>query len=386
MAAVTGAVIGGLSLANSVSQQRKAGKSVGGFTPTNFSSPGLSGTFANGRFSVTRSGATTEALRRAEAGFAERAEAATSAASGFAALRPRLQGLSASVSDFTAQGVQSLRSLAEQMAEVRGGLPGIAGELSGLRGNVAGLRGGVSGLRGELTALRGEVRPGFGRLTESRIAGLRDQQRRSVGNLREELSRRRVAGSSFATREISALESEFGRQEDFIRAESFLQELGATAALVGQEAGLFGQEAGLIDQEAGLLDQQTGLAALSAEMIAQEAGFVGDAAELNRMGTQMIADFLSAEGGLIAQEFAARADAARSSIEFALTTLDQLNLESNLAASIANASSQQISANLSAQAQARQASAQFGLEFADWVIGLGQTLDTGTSTASTGEG
>lgn len=347
---------------------RRSERVLENFRPAGFSSAGLRGQFSNNGFSVSRTGATDTALSGARTGFAERRDAATSAASGFAALRPRIQALSENVSDFTGRGVQSLRSLAKELSGVRGEVPGIRGEVSGLRGNVADIRGGISGLRGEVEALRGEVRPGFGRLTESRVSGLRDQQRRSVGNLREELSRRRVAGSSFAAREVSALESEFRREEDLVRAESFLQELNSTMDLIGQEAGLFGAESGLVDQESGLLAQETGLVGLSADLIAREAGFVGEEAELQQIGTQMMADFLSAEGGAIAQEFAARADAATATVESALTILDQLNLESSLAAQLANSSSQQISTNLQAQAQARAHSANLGLDFLDFLF------------------
>ena len=104
------------------------------------------------------------------------------------------------------------------------------------------------------------------------------------------------------------------------------------------------------------------------EMIARQAGFEGDATQLQQIGTQMIAEFLNAEGGLVAQEFAANADAAMASVESALQVLNQLNLESNLAATLANSSSQQVASNLQAQAQARANSASLGLDFLDFLF------------------
>lgn len=277
---------------------RRAERVLESFRPAGFSSAGLTGRFADNTFSVTRGSEASSALSGLASGFRERAAAGTAAAGQFARLRPGFSSLQDIVRGTTAEGVSAL-----------------------------------GGLRGELSALRGEIRPGFGRLTESRIAGLRDQQRRSVGNLREELSRRRVMGSSFAAREVAALEAEFARQEDMIRAESFLTELG-----------------------------------MSAELIAQEAGLIGSQTEMQQQGAQLIADFLTAEGGLVAQEFAARADAANASVESALRLLEQLNFETGLAAQLANAASAQTQANLQAQAQARQFSANLGMDFLEFLF------------------
>jgi hypothetical protein len=93
---------------------------------------------------------------------------------------------------------------------------------------------GVEARRG-FSRLRGQVRPGFGRLTQSRVEAIRGAGERTVGNLREELSRRRVAGSSFAQREIASTEAEFGRLEEQSRAEALIQEIGLTGQLIGQE-------------------------------------------------------------------------------------------------------------------------------------------------------
>ena len=87
------------------------------------------------------------------------------------------------------------------------------------------LRGGFEGLAGEIRGLRGDVKPGFGRLTRSRVEAIRAAGSRTVGNLREELGKRRVLGSTFASREIASTEAEFGRLEEGARAEAFLQEL-----------------------------------------------------------------------------------------------------------------------------------------------------------------
>ena len=120
------------------------------------------------------------------------------------------------------------------------------------------IRSGFDDLSGEIAGLRPDVRPGFGRLTRSRIEGVRNVASRTVGNLREELGRRRVLGSTFASREIASTEAEFGRQEDEIRAESFLQELQLTRELISDQfkASISGAAA-VLDQ----LNFETGLAA-----------------------------------------------------------------------------------------------------------------------------
>ena len=86
-----------------------------------------------------------------------------------------------------------------------------------------------------IARLREQVAPGFGALTRSRLAGIGDTRRRVVGDLRENLARRRVLGSSFAQDALTRAESEFARQEDTVRAESFLAELDLTNQLIGQE-------------------------------------------------------------------------------------------------------------------------------------------------------
>lgn len=100
---------------------------------------------------------------------------------------------------------------------------------------VQGMSGALSNKASEFGLLRSEVRPGFGRLTQSRLSDLEDQRRRRVGDVRQALSRRRILGSNFARDEISREEAGFNRERDRITAESFLAELAASVDLVGKE-------------------------------------------------------------------------------------------------------------------------------------------------------
>jgi len=80
--------------------------------------------------------------------------------------------------------------------------------------------------------LLGRVRPGFGELTDARVTAVDRARQRSVSNLRGNLQRRRVLGSSFANDDLVRAEKEFAEQEALVRAQSFLEELDLTARLI----------------------------------------------------------------------------------------------------------------------------------------------------------
>lgn len=84
----------------------------------------------------------------------------------------------------------------------------------------------------ELAAQRELVKPGYGALTKARrdeIQGARDV---AIGNLRENLARRRVLGSSFAQDAQIRGESEFAKMQAESAARSFLEELDATQKFI----------------------------------------------------------------------------------------------------------------------------------------------------------
>ena len=102
---------------------------------------------------------------------------------------------------------------------------------AGLRG----LRTSLEGQAAEFRGLRPQVKAGFGALTKARVGSVENARQRTIGNLREELSKRRVLGSSFAQSTIASAEAEFAQQEGIARAEAFLGELGATQELISRE-------------------------------------------------------------------------------------------------------------------------------------------------------
>lgn len=116
---------------------------------------------------------------------------------------------------------------------------------------------GFGQLANELGGLRSRVQPGVGELSRARLAEvdaasaarlreLQNSRTAAIGNLSENLARRRVLGSSFGQDALSRAESEFaqqrervqaeaGAQRDRIAAESFLQEFELTNNLINQQ-------------------------------------------------------------------------------------------------------------------------------------------------------
>jgi len=96
------------------------------------------------------------------------------------------------------------------------------------RGLVSALSQRFGARAGEFGRLRELVRPGFGEITESRVAAVERARQRATGDLRENLARRRVSGSSFGADTLARAEQEFGQAEADVRARSFLEELDAS--------------------------------------------------------------------------------------------------------------------------------------------------------------
>lgn len=87
----------------------------------------------------------------------------------------------------------------------------------------------------DYAALRPLVEPGFGRLTEEGVRAIRDARRSTLGDLRQNLAKRRVLGSSFAQDDINRTTAEFQKREDQFRAQTFLQEIAAMSDLIGKQ-------------------------------------------------------------------------------------------------------------------------------------------------------
>lgn len=83
--------------------------------------------------------------------------------------------------------------------------------------------------------LRSRVAPGVSDLRRARLEEIENARVQAIGNLRENLSRRRVLGSSFGQDAATRAEAEFAGARERVSAESFLQELEMSNQLIQQE-------------------------------------------------------------------------------------------------------------------------------------------------------
>lgn len=91
-------------------------------------------------------------------------------------------------------------------------------------------------LAGRTGDLLGKVTPGFSAFRTARLNEIENSRQSAIGNLRENLQRRRVLGSSFGQDALTRAEAEFGKEKERVAAESFLTELDVTNRLNQQRA------------------------------------------------------------------------------------------------------------------------------------------------------
>lgn len=86
-----------------------------------------------------------------------------------------------------------------------------------------------------LAKLRATVAPGMSALRASRLATLENSRTLTVGNLRDNLARRRVLGSSFAQDAMTRANLDYAQKADQVASDSFLQELDLSNQLSAAE-------------------------------------------------------------------------------------------------------------------------------------------------------
>jgi len=111
-------------------------------------------------------------------------------------------------------------SFGQQAQDIRGFIPGIQGFFQQ----------GLEATQG----LLGQVEPGFGALTEARVNEILNRGAASRSNLRSNLARRRVLGSSFAEDVLGRFDQQLAQDVGQAKAVSFLEELDATNQLINQ--------------------------------------------------------------------------------------------------------------------------------------------------------
>lgn len=162
----------------------------------------------------------------------------------------------------------------------------------GLRGTAGGGGGGVvadasrTGLINDISGvgtnaantygdLYNTVRPGFNDLLSARLQQINDASNAAIGNLRENLSSRRVLGSSFGQDTISRANAEFSRQRDQAIADNFLKSLDAQRQLTADTLNA------RLRSFQPKLDELNLEASLAANLGSQGAKALADAAQFN---------------------------------------------------------------------------------------------------------
>lgn len=105
-------------------------------------------------------------------------------------------------------------------------------ERAGLVSSIASRFGEQAGL---VAGLRARVAPGMSDLRSVRLQEIENARRSSVSNLRDNLARRRVLGSSFADDAMQRAEIGFAQEKERVQAETFLQEIDLTNQFIQQE-------------------------------------------------------------------------------------------------------------------------------------------------------
>lgn len=120
-----------------------------------------------------------------------------------------------------------------------GGLSGSNGTLSSTQDRlklVEGVQGAFGDQADALGGLRARLAPGFSDLRASRLAEVESAGSRAIGNLRDNMARRRVLGSSFGGDALARADLEVGKERDRVAAETFLQEVEGTQRLIDMES------------------------------------------------------------------------------------------------------------------------------------------------------
>lgn len=105
-------------------------------------------------------------------------------------------------------------------------------ERSALVGRIASTFPGQAAL---LQQLRMSVTPGMSAMRSARLAQLEADRQASTGDLRDNLARRRILGSSFAQDALTRSDLAYDQQKDAIVADSYLQELQMNQQLTNAE-------------------------------------------------------------------------------------------------------------------------------------------------------
>ena len=124
---------------------------------------------------------------------------------------------------------------------------------------------------GDTDTLRGTLTPGFSDLREASTRAISNARNKAIGNLRQTLTQRRVAGSSFGEQALVSAERDFAEAESAAQAQSFLAELDANMKVLAFETA---QVNDALNREFAELGIATGQTAQLAQLNTQSSQFV----------------------------------------------------------------------------------------------------------------
>lgn len=168
---------------------------------------------------------------------------------------------------------------------------------SGLSQNLASLQARLGERSAAFRDLRTQVGGAFSDVIRGRVDAIREAGSRTVGNLREELGKRRVLGSTFAQREISSIESSFAQEEARQRSEGALAQLGVESQLIAQEF------EGGIQAAMAMIEQGNFESTLAANLQTNSASLAQAQRQADQQASAAGTDQLLEVGGAIAAYF-----------------------------------------------------------------------------------
>lgn len=196
-------------------------------------------------------------------------------------------------------------ALQEGIQEARGISPDFSSPLDQLRQAQDELDPGTAEfdtLREDIAAFRKDLAPGFNQARETALENIENERAIAAGDLREQLSRRRIAGSSFAQDTLDRTDAAFGRRRDETEAAFFEKittatnqafglegdvlntQIGQRLAAAGQRAAFAAEEAGILDAGIGRQFQKAGLLTEGGDRLAQ-IGLLQSRADLEKATT-----------------------------------------------------------------------------------------------------
>lgn len=111
----------------------------------------------------------------------------------------------------------------------------LSGQFSGLNSSLSGVGTTLGGLGKSLADLRSQVAPGMGRITQARVAAIQNAGAETLGDLRTQLQRRSIAGSSFANDSEARVKLATAQAVEQAQAQGILDEIGASVQITQAE-------------------------------------------------------------------------------------------------------------------------------------------------------